>query len=141
MSDWAWWLIAAVVFAVGEILTTTLIIGPFGVGALAAMVADLAGAGSAIQIVLFLAVSVVAFGTLRPIARRHRHMPPSIRTGTAALIGHQALVLEDVTRDAGKVKLDGEVWSARSYQEDVVLAAGERVNVIEIRGAIALVAE
>jgi len=141
MSAWAWWLIAAVVFSVVEMITTTLFVGPFAAGALAALVADFAGAPVIAQLIIFLVGSGVAFTAVRPIARRHLHAPPSIRTGTAALVGRPALVLEDVTPDSGTVKLDGEVWTARPYLEDHVLAAGTRVSVMEIRGATALVAE
>ncbi len=81
------------------------------------------------------------FATLRPVARRHRRLPPSIRTGAAALIGRPAIVLERIANDEGVgcVKIDGEVWTARSYDEDEVIDAGERVEVVEIRGATALV--
>ena len=78
---------------------------------------------------------------MRPIARRHINMPPQLRTGTAALIGRTAIVTERIVNDeaVGKVRLDGEVWTARAYDEDKVLEAGTRVHVMEIRGATALV--
>jgi membrane protein implicated in regulation of membrane protease activity len=141
MSGWAWWLIAAVGFAVVEMVTTTLFVGPFSVGALAAMVAALAGAPAIVQIALFLAGSAVAFTIVRPIATRHRNMPPQIRTGTAALVGRTATVLDEVSGETGSVKLDGEVWTARAYDEERILTPGTRVQVIEIRGATALVAD
>ena len=76
------------------------------------------------------------------MARRHRRLPPSIRTGAAALVGKHALVLERIANEEGVgcVKIDGgEVWTARSYDEDEVIDAGDRVEVVEIRGATALV--
>ncbi len=84
---------------------------------------------------MFLAASGIVFATLRPVARRHRRLPPSIRTGAAALIGRRAIVLERIANDEGVgcVKIDGEVWTARSYDEDEVIDAGERVEVVEIR--------
>jgi membrane protein implicated in regulation of membrane protease activity len=78
---------------------------------------------------------------LRPIARRHIKMPAGIRTGTAALVGSRALVLERVDADSGKVKIGGEVWSARTYDEDDVIEPGARAQVMKIDGATALVAE
>lgn len=141
MSAWVWWVIAAVAFASVEAATTTLFIIPFSAGALAAAAADLIGAGGAVQAAVFLVLSAAAFTATRPIARRHRSMPPRIRTGTAALIGSGAVVLEEVSRDGGAIKLGGEVWSARPYDEDEVLAAGARVQVVEIRGATALVTD
>ncbi|MFL5844232.1 MAG: NfeD family protein [Solirubrobacteraceae bacterium] len=141
MDPWVWWVIAAVAFATIEALTTTLFIIPFSVGALGAAAADIIGAGGVVEAAVFLVLSAAAFTIVRPIAARHRTMPPRIRTGTAALIGRQAVVLEEVTRDSGSIKLEGEIWSARTYAEDEVLVAGARVNVVEIRGAIALVAD
>ena len=80
---------------------------------------------------------------VRPIAKSHLRMPPQIRTGAAALVGKQAIVLERIANDEGVgcVKIDGEVWTARSLDEDQVIERGTRVHVIEIRGATALVAE
>ena len=101
----------------------------------------LLGVGAALSAVVFLASSGIVFATLRPVARRHRRMPPSIRTGAAALVGKRALVLERIANEEGVgcVRIDSEVWTARSYDEDEVIDAGERVEVVEIRGATALV--
>lgn len=141
MSEWVYWVIAAVAFAGIEAVTTTLFLIPFSVGALAAMVVALAGGPVVLQLVLFLVASGAAFTVVRPIARRHRSMPPQIRTGTAKLIGSQAVVLEEVTAQGGTVKLEGETWTARPYDEDAVLAVGARVHVVQIQGATALVSE
>jgi membrane protein implicated in regulation of membrane protease activity len=85
---------------------------------------------------------VLCFAVVRPIARRHVTMPPHLRTGTAALVGRSAVVLERIANDEGVgcVRIDGgEVWTARSFDDDQVIEAGERVEVVEIRGATALV--
>ena len=78
---------------------------------------------------------------LRPIARRHLNTPARLRTGTAALVGGPATVIERVDRNGGQVKIGGEVWTARSYDEDDVFEPGARVEVMKIDGATALVAE
>src|SRR4051794_40300814 len=141
MDDWVLWLIAAAILAVGEIATGGLFLAPFAAGALVAAIISGAGAGLAVCLAVALVVSVVLLAALRPIARSHRRMPPQIRTGTAALVGRDALVLERTTLDGGVVKLDGEQWSARTYDGDEVFEPGQRVQVVEIRGAIALVTE
>ena len=76
-----------------------------------------------------------------PGRARHRRLPPAIRTGAAALVGKPAIVIERIANDEGVgcVKIDGEVWTARSYDEDEIIDTGERVEVVEIRGATALV--
>ena len=143
MDSWVLWIIAACLLGVGEMLTLSFFLAPFALGALLAAVVDLLGAGAAIQWAIFLIASIVALLFVRPIARAHRRMPPQIRTGTHALIGRRAIVLERIANNEGVgcVKIDGEVWTARAYDEDDVYAVGQRVEVVEIRGATALVTE
>lgn len=140
MDDWVLWLIAAVVFGIGEVLTAGFFLAPFAIGALIASVVSVAGAGFVVSGLVFLVVSTVALVALRPIAKRHIRLPAQLRTGTAALVGKHATVLEQVSEGGGCVRLDGEVWTARPYDEDEVIEPGTRVHVMEIRGATALVA-
>ncbi len=141
MDVWIIWLVAAGVLGVGEMHQGGFYLAPFALGAALAAVVSLLGVGALLSAVVFLLASGIVFATLRPVARRHRRLPPSIRTGAAALIGRPAIVLERIANDEGVgcVKIDGEVWTARSYDEDEVIDAGERVEVVEIRGATALV--
>ncbi|HEX5225985.1 MAG TPA: NfeD family protein, partial [Solirubrobacteraceae bacterium] len=102
----------------------------------------LLGVGALLSSIVFVLASGIVVLTLRPVARRHRRLPPPIRTGAAALIGHRAMVLERIANDEGSgcVRIDnGEVWTARSFDDDTVIEAGEKVEVVEIRGATALV--
>ena len=141
MDVWIIWLIAAGVLGVGEMHQGAFYLAPFALGAALAAVVSLLGAGAALSAVVFVAASAIVFATLRPVARRHRQLPPSIRTGAAALVGRPAIVLERIANDEGVgcVRIGGEVWTARSYDDDEVFDAGERVEVVEIRGATALV--
>jgi membrane protein implicated in regulation of membrane protease activity len=141
MDEWVVWLIAAVVLGAGEVLTTGFFLAPFALGALVAALASALGAGLVVSGLVFLVVSTAALVGLRPIARRHLRTPSQLRTGTAALVGRTATVLEEVSAGAGAVKLEGEVWTARPYDEDAVIPAGARVHVLEIKGATALVSE
>jgi membrane protein implicated in regulation of membrane protease activity len=141
MDAWVIWLIVAVAFGVGEIFTLGFFLAPFAGGALVAALVSGAGGGDVVSWISFLVVSVVLLAALRPVARRHLRQAPSLRTGTAALVGHTATVVERVSSDEGCVRLDGEIWTARAYDEDQVFEAGTRVQVLEIRGATALVAE
>ena len=141
MEAWVIWLIVAVVFGIGEIATLGFFLAPFAGGALVAALVSGAGAGDVASWIAFLVVSVVLLAALRPVALRHRRQAPSLRTGTAALVGRTATVVERITADEGCVRLEGEVWTARAYDEDQVFEAGTRVQVLEIRGATALVAE
>lgn len=143
MDAWAIWILLAVVFAVGEIVTLGFFLAPFAAGAVLGAVADLAGAGTIVSLVVFLVSSLLLFGFVRPIARRHMRTPAQLRTGTAALVGQTAIVTERIANDesSGAVKLEGELWTARAYDGDEIIEAGSRVHVVEIRGATALVSE
>ena len=141
MEDWVWWMIAAGVLAVGEIATLGFFLGPIAVAATLTAIVALIGAPLAVQWLVFIAASAGTVVVLRPIARRHLRTPPRIRTGTAALIGGRAVVLERVDANGGQVKIGGETWSARAYDEDDAFEPGARVEVMKIEGATALVAE
>jgi membrane protein implicated in regulation of membrane protease activity len=143
MSGWVLWVIAACVFGVGEMLTTGFFLAPFAVGAVLAAIVDVVGAAEVASLVVFVIVSLLTLMVVRPIAKSHTRVPPQIRTGTAALVGQPAIVLERIANHegAGCVKIDGEVWTARAFDEDQVIEAGSRVEVVQIKGATALVTE
>ena len=137
------WVLLAVILAVGEMMSVSFFLAPFAVRALLGGLADLAGANAVVAFVVFLVSSGLLLGIVRPIARRHLRTPAQLRTGTAALIGRTAVVTEliDNAAGSGSVKLEGELWTARAYEDDEVIAAGRRVHVVEIKGATALVSE
>jgi membrane protein implicated in regulation of membrane protease activity len=143
MESWLIWILLAVLFAIGEVMSMGFFLAPFALGALFGALAELAGAGAAVSVIVFLVTSSLLFCLVRPIARRHMRTPAQLRTGTAALVGQSAMVTERVDNDAqtGSVKLEGEVWTARAWDDDEVFEAGRRVQVVEIRGATALVSE
>jgi len=132
---------AAGLLAVGELLTMGFFLAPIAIAAVLTAGAALAGAGLAVQLVVFILASAASVGLLRPVARRHLHTPARLRTGTAALVGRSATVIERVDADGGSVKLAGEVWSARPFDEDHAFEPGQRVEVLQIEGATALVHE
>ena len=141
MPGWVIWMIVAAALAGGEILTLSLFLGPLALAAVLAALIALVGGSAALQIGAFVAGSIASLAIVRPIAKRHMHMPARVRTGAAALIGQRATVLERVDADHGMVKIGGEVWTARSYDEDHVMEPGTRVEVLKIEGATALVSE
>jgi membrane protein implicated in regulation of membrane protease activity len=144
MSGWIIWILAAIVLAVGEMLTLSFFMAPFAGGALVAAIADAGGAGNVISWTLFIVVSILLLLVVRPIARAHRRTPAALRTGTAALIGRRGVVVERIANQeaVGAIRLDsGEVWTARAYDDDYIVDVGARVEVVEIRGATALVTE
>lgn len=135
------WILLAVLLAVGEVLTLTFFLGAIAVAALVAGLLALAGVGVVVQLIVFIAASAGSVLLVRPLARRHLRTPAALRTGTAALVGARAVVLQRVDADGGQVKIGGEVWTARAYFEDQVIDEGKRVEVAKIDGATALVYE
>jgi membrane protein implicated in regulation of membrane protease activity len=139
---WVVWAVLAVVLAVGEIFTPGLFfLGPVALAAVAAALAALAGLGAGLQVVVFIGASLASLAVLRPLARAHLRMPPALRTGTAALEGAHAVVVQRVDSLGGRVRIGGEEWSARAFMPDQVIEPGTRCEVVKIEGATALVYE
>jgi membrane protein implicated in regulation of membrane protease activity len=139
MVSWIVWLIVAAVLGVAELLTTTL---AFGLIAAAAVVAAVIGGfhlGLPLQLAAFVVAAGAGLGFVRPIAIRHIKQPPQLRTGTAALVGRSAIVLEEVSEHSGRVRIGGEEWSSRPYDDSLVIPVGTKVDVMQIQGATALV--
>ena len=136
-------MVIAGAFGVGEMMTTGFFLAPFAVGAALAAIVDAAGAGGTVSAIVFVLISVLTLTLLRPVARRHIRQPPQIRTGSAALVGKRATVLERIANNEGVgcVRIDGEVWTARAFDDDHVIAEGVQVEVVGIKGATALVME
>lgn len=136
--EWLWWIGAALVLSLIEILSLDFVFIMFAGGALAGAAANAAGAPVWLQIVIFAVTSVVLLLTLRPVLVRKVH-PPHTETNTSAHVGRSGSVLQDVTADSGRIKLVGEVWSARAVDGSPVLPEGSTVRVVRIDGATAVV--
>jgi membrane protein implicated in regulation of membrane protease activity len=132
MGIWIIWLIVAAVLGVAEVMTATLAFGLIAVAALVGAGVGAAGGNVALQFGAFVLV-------VRPFALRHVKQPPPLRTGTAALVGRSAYVLDEITAHSGRVRIGGEEWSARPYDETLTIPAGVTVDVLQIEGAMALV--
>jgi membrane protein implicated in regulation of membrane protease activity len=129
------------VLAAGEVATLGFFLGAVALAALPAAAVAAAGASLSIQLAVFIVCSIASLAFIRPVARRHLNTPPAIRTGTAALVGARAVVLDRVHSGGGRVKIGGEEWTARPYDEDDVYEEGARVEVMKIEGATALVCD
>jgi membrane protein implicated in regulation of membrane protease activity len=138
--SWMWWVGAALLFGVIELLSLSLVLLMFAGGALAGALAAGLGANSAVQTVVAALVSVALLVALRPWLLRHlRKRGPLEETNVSAQVGRIAIVVAEVSDHGGRVKLVGEVWSARSAEEGVVHPVGSEVRVLRIEGATAVV--
>jgi membrane protein implicated in regulation of membrane protease activity len=142
MAAWVIWAIVAVGLAVGEILTPGLFfLGPVALAAVLAAAVAAAGAGVGVALIVFIAAAIASLAFLRPIARRHLHMPQRLRTGTSALVGAKGVAIDRIDAHGGRVKIGGETWTARAFDESQVIEPGARVDIVKIEGATALVYE
>lgn len=139
-NTWVLWLAVMLGLAAVETLTLDLFFIMLSMGALAGLVAALAGAAFFIQVIAFCVVSLMMVLLVRPVALRHlKRGPADQRSNIDRLVGESALTLEPVTGLAGTVKIGGDTWTARTI-DGSALPAGERVTVSKIEGATAVVA-
>ncbi|MFE0653312.1 NfeD family protein [Streptomyces sp. NPDC059534] len=139
IDAWVWWLIGAVGLGIPLVLTAMPEFGMLSVGAVAGAVTAALDFGVVAQVLVFVVVSVALIGVVRPIAARHRDRGPGLATGVDALKGRQAVVLERVDGNGGRIKLAGEIWSARTLDTGQSFEPGEQVDVVDIDGATAVV--
>ncbi len=140
MQAWLIWLIAAVALLVAELFSLQLVLVMFSLGAFAASIAAGQHVNLFVQSLIFAGVSVFTLILVRPVvlARLHRHSDKA-KTGIDALIGAPATVLKPVNESGGLVKVSGEDWSAQAVEPGAIYQPGEKVFVVEVKGAIALV--
>lgn len=139
MDWWVGWLIAMAVLGVVEMLTWTLGAGILALGAALAAAAAVLGLPLPVQALVFAVTSAAGLAVVRPVALRHMARPAVLRTGARALVGRPARVTQEVSDESGRVRISGEEWSARAFDEGRVIPVGTVVDVFEIEGATALV--
>ena len=139
IDAWVWWLVGAAALGIPLVVTAMPEFGMLAVGAVAAAVLAGLGFGVVAQVLTFVVVAVALIAVVRPIALRHSAQRPQLATGVEALKGKQAVVLERVDGSGGRIKLGGEVWSARSLDAGAAYEVGQEVDVVEIEGATAIV--
>ncbi|MEV6958276.1 NfeD family protein [Streptomyces sp. NPDC051207] len=140
IDAWVWWLVGAAALGIGLVITAMPELAMLAVGAVAAaVVSGLFGGGAVAQVVTFVVVSTALIAAVRPIANRHRSQRPEFASGVDALKGRTAVVLERVDANGGRVKLAGEVWSARALDTGSAYEVGQEVDVVDIEGATAII--
>jgi membrane protein implicated in regulation of membrane protease activity len=139
MGVWLIWLILAVVLGVAEILTLTAVLGILAAAALITSIAAAVGIPVPLQLGIFVVASVAGVALIRPVVRKHLQRPSIHVFGPAAHAGKTARVVHEIHGDNGRIRIDGEDWTARTYDEALVIPVGTVVDVLEINGVIALV--
>lgn len=139
VEDWHVWLGLAVLLGVAELFSLDLVLLMLAVGALVGAVAGLAGLDVWLQILLAAAASGAMLALVRPNVVKRLHAGPELVQGHAKLVGRQGVAVSEVTGDGGQVRIGGELWTACAYDDTQVIEPGARVDVLEIRGATAVV--
>jgi membrane protein implicated in regulation of membrane protease activity len=136
---WAAWLGLAVALGVLELFSLDLILLMLAAGAIVGMVVSLTGADLWVQVIAAVVASVAALGVVRPSVVKRLHTGPNLVLGHEALVGRQGLVVQEVSSQAGQIRVGGEIWTARPYDDDQVIPVGAKVDIFQIKGATALV--
>ncbi len=133
-SAWQLWLIAALVAGALEIKLSGFVMLWFAVGALASTLAAAVGLGINVQLALFTLVSAALFAASRTIFKQaFMRSADRMKTGVEAMVGQEAVVTESLADPhGGTVRINGELWTARSLSGP--MAEGERVVVEQIEG-------
>ncbi|QWZ09618.1 NfeD family protein [Nocardioides panacis] len=136
---WAAWLGLAVALGVLELFSLDLILLMLAAGAIVGMLVSLTGVDLWVQVVAAVVASVAALGVVRPSVVKRLHTGPNLVLGHEALVGRQGLVVQEVSSQAGQIRVGGEIWTARPYDDDQVIPVGAKVDIFQIKGATALV--
>jgi len=139
--DWGVWLGLAMLLGVLELFSLDLVLLMLASGAVVGMIAALVGLPVAVQIIGAAAASVAMLALVRPNAVKRLHSGPDLKQGHEALVGEEGFTVAEITMQGGQIKIAGEVWTARPYDETAVIPVGAKVRVFEIRGATAYVDE
>ncbi|MBL7256780.1 NfeD family protein [Paractinoplanes lichenicola] len=136
------WIVLGIALAIAEAFTATFLIIFFGIGAFAAAGAAALGAPLLLQVIVFALVSGLSVTALRPIVLKHAR--PALESGDTpfgveAIEGGHGTVLEEIDGEHGMIKIDGEHWQARSFDGQEKYLPGERVRIIKVDGATAIV--
>ncbi|HEX5771661.1 MAG TPA: NfeD family protein [Nocardioidaceae bacterium] len=138
-QDWQAWLGLAIALGVAELFSLDLMLLMMASGALAGMAMAMLGFVWPVQVVVAVAVSVGMVALVRPNIVKRLHSGPELTLGHAALVGKQGVVVDEVSMQSGQIRVGGELWTARPYDETEVIEPGAPVDIFEIKGATAYV--
>ncbi len=147
--DWEWlrdnawgvWLGLALLLGGAELFSLDLVLLMLAVGALVGMATALVGLGIPVQVIAPAVAAVAMLAFVRPSFVKRLHSGPDLQHGFTGLVGEEGVTVAEVSAQGGQIKLAGEIWTARPYDEYAVIPVGAKVQVFEIRGATAYVHE
>ena len=142
MAAWLLWLIAAGLFAAGEVVSLDLVLLMFAGGALGGMSVALLGGPTVLQMIAFIVVSGLLLVVVRPVAQRHlTERTPLQLDGVDSLIGRTAKVTREIDSSSGRIRMGADEWSARTQHSGETFAVGQTVRILQVDGATAVVGD
>lgn len=137
---WQYWLIAAGVFFIGEMMTVGFLIFWFGIAALIAMAVSFITSNIIIQMTVFIISSIILLFSTKPFVKKFANTKTTA-TNVFSIIGKKALVIEDIDsiHSTGQIKVNGEIWSAKAEDEGIVIPKDSEVEIKNISGVKAIV--
>ena len=136
---WETWTALAILLGLAELLSLDLVLLMLAMGAGVGILTALLGLPVAVQVLAAIGTSIAMLALVRPSIVKRLQSGPELTLGHDALLGKQGVVVTEVTGDGGQVRIGGELWSARAYDETAVIPPGARVDIFQIKGATALV--
>jgi membrane protein implicated in regulation of membrane protease activity len=136
---WETWTSLAILLGVAELFSLDLVLLMLALGACVGVVTALLGLPVAVQILAALGASVAMLALVRPSMAKRLQSGPELTLGHDALVGRTGVAVTEITADGGQVRIGGELWSARAFDETAVIRPGARVDVFQIKGATAVV--
>lgn len=137
---WLYWLVAAIVLVIAELFSLDLVLLMLSMGAFAGLGMSFVTESVVIQALVAMVVAVGMLYFVRPSLVRKLHGGPELKWGTEKLIGERAVTTSEISAGSpGRIKVDGEDWSAEPFDETVVIPPGTTVEVLKIDGATAFV--
>ncbi len=139
---WVFWLIAAGVFFIIEMATIGFLVFWLGIGALLAMVTSFITDSIFIQALVFVVTSTLLLIFTRPLVNKFIKIPKEIKTNAYSIIGKKGIVISKINNieGTGQIKMDGEIWSAKSATDEDIPENTE-IEIVEIDGVKAVVKE
>ena len=137
---WHYWLIAAGVFFIGEIMTVGFLLFWLGISALIAMVVSFFTSNVIIQMSVFIISSIILILATKPLVKKFVN-EKNVKTNAFSLVSKNALVIQDINNlnSVGQIKVDGEIWSAQSSEDDINIPIDSEVKIVKIEGVKAIV--
>ena len=141
MAIWTIWLIFAGVCFVLEMATEGFLICWLGIGGLCAMgISFVFPEAIGLQIIVMAIVSIILIISTRKLLKgiyKKEETPMNVYT----ILGKKAIVTQSIDnlKGQGRIKIDGDTWSARNENESEIISEGDSVEIIRIDGVKAIV--